>query len=49
MAYGQVVAECVQRLWQVDPHPLPSSTSSQRVHIHAVLVRAIGAASQMGL
>ena len=23
MAKGQVVTECVQRLWQVDPHPSP--------------------------
>ena len=61
MANGQVVAECAQRLWQVDPYPLPPSSTSQSTtfrgytyttfptHPPGVLVRAIGAASQMGL
>ena len=42
MAKGQVVTECVQRLWQVDPHPSPllppvSLYNLQWVHKHALV------------
>ena len=36
MAYGQVVAECVQRLWQVDPQSV-SLYNLQWVHKHALV------------
>ena len=61
VANGQVVAEWFQLLWQVDPTPLPSLEASQSAtfrgftntpfptHPSGLLVRAIGAASRMGL
>ena len=40
VANGQVLAECFQLLWQVDPTPLPHLIQSvynlQRVHMHAL-------------